>query len=395
MDRSQHIQIHRSAVHDPKPLPVGPDVIQELVQTARVNRGTVSGKLERHDVRLDVDPMPVVLSVIHPGGTHSSAEGMVYDIGPGGAGLLYPGFLYVDAECMLHMKTTNQEPVMLDATVAWCRFLSRGIHCVGLKWRERIDVRRFVPSSMWSELSSVHDEHLKAEISGRVLCIGAAALEVELVRLFLSNMPVEVQAVDSGGAAIDTLHQASFDLLILDGENDEIQAEDLLARLRQEGFAEPALILTDRRSAQPVSPGDSVRYVPKPLEADVVLAAVREIMLAHANPMHGSGPIESSLAKDPKMASAIAGFVKHAKAQIDTIRGGLKSDNFAEVRKAVVLLHNTASGFGFGVLTDVAGEAIKALDASGSALEAAPTLKLLVRVLERLKAPEAPATTAA
>lgn len=388
MDRNQHIQIHRSVARHAKPMPVGPDVVQEMVLAARTNRGSVSGKLARHDVRLDIEPRLVVLSVIHPGGTHTSAECTVFDLGAGGAGLLYPGFLYADAECMLHMGPSDQEPEMLPAQVAWCRFLSRGIHCVGIRWHERIDVRRFVPSTMWSQLTSVHDEHLKAEISGRVLCIGVEELEVSLLHVFLRDMPVEIEAVASEGAAIDSLHREAFDLLVIDDENAEINSDQLLTKLRGEGFAEPAIVIADRRHLQPASMGDTVRYLAKPLEAEAVLASVREIMLAHANPLHGSGAIHSTLGKDPRMTPAITAFIKHTKNQVEIIRGGMKSENFGEVRKAVVLLHNTAAGFGFQVLGEVAAEAVRALDASGSAAEAGPTLKLLIRVAERLRSPQ-------
>ena len=389
MDRNQHIQTHRTAIDVAKPMPVNQEAIAEMVQTARVHRGTVSGKLARHDVRLDVDPLPVVLSVIHPGGTHTSAHCVLYDIGPGGAGLLYPGFLYSNAECMLHLTTSNHEPMMLDANIAWCRFLSRGIHCVGVRWNQAVDVRRFVPSTMWSELASVSDEHIKAEISGRVLCIGTADMEVELVRVILHDMPVSIESVVSDGAAIDKLHEKPYDLLVIDSENKEVNAEELVAKLRSEGFFEPALILAEKRRLQLTSPGDGIRYVAKPLDTESLLATVREIMLAHANPVNGSAPIESTLVSRPDMKPAIASFVKHAKAQTETIRGGIASDNFDEVRRSVLLLHNTGGGFGYSVLSGVAGEALTALDASGSAQEASPSLKLLIRVLERLKSPEA------
>ena len=386
MERNQHIQIHRSAIDDPKPLPLSTDALAEMVQAARANRGTVSGELARHDVRLDIEPMPVVMSVIHPGGTHTSAECVAYDLGPGGVGLLYPGYLYANAECMVRITTTSNEPAMLEGAIAWCRFLTRGIHCVGVHWRNRLDVRRFVPSTMWSELASVNDEHLKAEIRGRLLCIGAAGLEVELLRVILRDMPVTIEAVDSGGAAIDALHQQSFDLLIIDDENTEIESQDVLQRMRAEGFAEPALVLAEKKHVVGSSPQDGVRWVSKPLESGEVIGTVREIMLAHNNPMNGSAPITSTLIEDPKMAGAIRHFVEQAKRHADTIRGGIHADNFEEVRRLVSLLHNTGAGFGFAVLSQAATEALRALDASGSAQEAAPALKLLNRVIERLEA---------
>ena len=389
MQRNQHIQFHRTAPQDAKPFHVPADHLPELVQAAREARGTSSFKLARQDVRLDIEPVMAVLSVIHPGGTHTAAECLVYDIGPGGAAVLYPGFLYSAADCMVHMHTTGNEPAMLGASVAWCRFLGRGVHCVGLRWTQQVDVRRFLPSTMWSELGTSSDQQAQAEIKGRIMCIGISDLEVELIRVFLENMPVEVETVPSCGSAIDALHGKSFDLLMIDGDNREIEAEKLVDKLRQEGFVEPAIVLSERRS-MPLGDSDNGScHIAKPLEAEAVLAAVREITLTQTHPANGSGPIVSALADRPKLQPAIASFVKHARVHMDTIRGGLNAESFDAVRRSVVLLHNTAAGFGFEILGDVAGEALKALDASGSAEESGPELKLLIRVIDRLKAPEA------
>lgn len=387
MQKNQNIQFHRSAPQDAKPLSILPEHRSELVHLAREARGNTSHSLERQSVRLEIEPATAVLSVIHPGGTHTAAACLVYDIGPGGAAVLYPGFLYSAADCMLHMENASKEPAMLGASVAWCRFLGRGIHCVGLRWTDSVDVRRFVPSAMWSELGPSGDQQAQAQIRGRVLCIGISDLEMELIGVFLEDMPVELETAATPGSAIDALHGKSFDLLMIDGDNDEIKAEQLVSKLRQEGFLEPAILFSERRSLPTRDPDNGSFHIAKPLESEAVLSAVREITLAQSHPANGSGRIQSTLAGNARLHSAIESFVKHARSHMEHIRGGMNASCFDAIRRSVVLLHNTSKGFGFEILGDVAGEALKALDASGSAEEAAPQLKVLNRVIDRLDPP--------
>ncbi len=388
MNHKHAMQVHRSAAQSAKPLNISPEGQAELVQMARDNAGAESAKLARHSVRLQIDREPVVLSVIHPGGTHSASESILFDIGPGGAAVLYPGFLYGGTDCGLHLATTDGKESMLGAKVAWCRCLSRGVHCVGLRWSEEVDVRRYVPSSLWSELNLGSDKASMAEVSGRLLCIGVEPLEINLIKLMFQGMPVEVEVADDAGATFDSLHAQSSDVLLINSDSAAFDSEKLIAQLRQEGFAEPVILLADKRNEFEKQSGGDFRVVSKPLDADGLLSAVRELMLAQDSTMTGTSPISSSLASKPEMVTAIEGFVEHVRALGDTLRGAISADNTDEARKSLLLIHNTASGFGFGLLGEASAEALKELDASGSAQEAAPHIRRFVRVLDRVRATE-------
>ncbi|MEQ8845799.1 MAG: hypothetical protein RIB58_13195 [Phycisphaerales bacterium] len=394
MNQNRSIQVHRSAAQNASPFPATADVQRELVQMAREHAESTSGKLARHAVRLQIEPQLVNMSVIHPGGTNSASQSILFDIGPGGAAVLYPGFVYNQTECYIHMASTDGKPAMLGACAAWCRFLSRGVHCLGMKWLEPIDVRRFVPSSHWSELGVSRDEHARAEVSGRVLSVGFDAMEAALVQLALQGVDVELDAAEDAGATLDALQETSFDLLIINAEASSFDADALLDKLRLEGFCEPVILVSDRRADGSVREAEHLRHLSKPIDSESLIAAVRELMLTQSESNGGSSPVVSTLADQPAMASAIGTFIVHAQRHSETLRGAISTGNAQEARKSLLLLLNTSSGFGFATLGDVAGEAMKALDASGSLEEAAPQIKRFMRIVGRLQAPQSEAGAA-
>ncbi|MGD1915577.1 MAG: hypothetical protein ACFCBV_05270 [Phycisphaerales bacterium] len=337
----------------------------------------------------------VVLSVLHPGGTHSSSKSLLLDIGAGGAAILYPGFLYNDAECVLHIETTSGEPEMLQATLAWCRVLNKGVHMVGIRWTELFDIRQFVPSSRWGELGTSGDNVASPDVSGKVLAIGMDELEIELLKMLLKDLPIQVESAGFAGAAIDSLHDQAFDLLFVNGDCPELDHASFTAKLRHEGFDEPVFVLIDRKHLPDSSGGlEGVQYLARPLGEEGLLGSIRDAMLKAAEGTGGSKPIVSDRANDPDLHGPIGKFVRHARELRQTLRGTINTDNTEEARRCLVLLSNTSSGFGFLSLSDAAAGTLKALDASGSAQEAGPAIKQFIRVLDRLADPSQPAQAA-
>jgi len=394
MKRNQHMHMHQTAAQHARPFPFSAEAITELTQAARAGSSSIPGELSRHVPRVELDPTDAVLSVIHPGGTHSSSKTLLLDIGAGGGSLLYPGFLYTDTECVIHLSTTSGHTEMLSATVAWCRVLSKGVHLVDIRWAELFDIRKFVPSSRWGELGSAGDGASSPDLNGRLLAIGVDDLEIELLRMLLKDLPVEISSVPFAGAAIDSLHDEAFDVIVLNGDCRELDHQSFIATLRHEGFVEPMVILIDRKNF-PTSVNDKgMRFLGRPLNDEEFLAAVREILLDASSGSGGSKAIVSERADNPALRKSIGTFVRHAQGLRQKLRSAIISDNTEEARKCLVLLNNTAPGFGFNVLCEAATEALKALDASGSAQEAGPAIKQFVRTLDRLQAPSESADAA-
>ena len=394
MKRNQYIQIHQSAAQNARPFPHGSEAVAEFIQIAKASREPTSAGSNRHSARIEMDARNVILSVIHPGGTHSSSHSLLMDIGPGGASVLYPGFLHTDTECVIHIESTAGQMEMLSASIAWCRVLCKGVHMVGMRWTELFDIRNFLPPDKWGELGPSGDNRASPDLTGRILTIGVDALEIELFKMLLKDLPIEVRPVPFSGAALDSLHTETFDMILVNGDCSELDFESFVSKLRHEGFVEPLMVVIDRKNIPSQNDAKDVQFLARPLAGEDFVASVRKIMLGATKKSGGSKPIVSSRADNPALRQAIGTFVRHAQGLGQPLKAAVSADNAEQARKCLVLLYNTAAGFGFEGLREAAGEALKALDASGSAQEAGPAIKQFVRTLDRLQAPDKPADAA-
>ncbi len=386
----RHSQMHVLAAGTgaARPFPLGHEAVQELLGSAWPPGPSLGGDKTRESPRVNMSGKLVVLSVFHPGGTHSSSEGLLLDLSARGAAVLYPGFLHASTECIVRIETTSGVPEWVDASVAGCSMLSKGIHRVSLQWLETLEIRKFVPASEWGKLGGRADVTMSQVASGRVLAVGINDIEVELVRVLLKDLPLEVDVVPFSGAAIDALHETAFDILVVNGDCTDLDAPGFMLKLREEGFDEPVLVLIDtHKLPRTSSESQKVRYLARPLIDEDFTATIREVLLDPAHTAGGSKSIVSSRADEPGVRNSIETFVRRVRELRATLRAASQSDNTDEARRCLRLLQNTGAGFGFQVLTDAASETLTQLNASGSAQEASPAIKRLIRILDRVRSP--------
>lgn len=386
--------IHRAAVASAKRFPLNEDAIRDVLSMTREARASHPGAFRRASPRFELDAKRIMLSVVHPGGSVACSKCIMLDISAGGASLLYPGFLHARTECVLHTNSLDGESVMLPAEIVWCRFVTKSIHSIGLRWDKEIDPRLFIPSKEWLEQMSTSDGLVKAELNGRLLAVGINEIERDLISLYLDQTSIEMISVDFGGAAFDQFRKQSFDIIVIDADCPECAGDDLVTRLRAEGFTEPIVLLMDQRAITAPPPDKTVTILPKPFTKDDLLAVLRDLILANANPFTGSRPIRTELDLTSALVPAISAYIAKLRGFTTSLNAAITADRADEAAKILLTVRNTASGYGFPVLVEAAGLAITSVNASGSAEESAAQIRLLIRMINRLEDPRDALATA-
>jgi DNA-binding response OmpR family regulator len=94
----------------------------------------------------------------------------------------------------------------------------------------------------------------------------------------LRNTGYDVELAPSGEAALATLEQRAFDLVLLDVMLPGIDGLDVVRRLRRAGNTRPVLIITAKNRADDAIEGldaGADDYITKPFDLDEVLARIR------------------------------------------------------------------------------------------------------------------------
>jgi len=397
MHDQNEMQSHREAMAGAMAFPGAPDDVAKILRQIGDSVAHNPGRLQRLAPRFDMGGREVGLSVVHPGGSSVAWRCPLLDVSPGGAAMLYPGFLHLHTRCMVHLAALGGKPLAISGRLAWCRFATGMVHVVGLAWDEELDVRQIVPQREWIEQVAKGDQHLNAELTGTMLAVGFDKLESGLLRIFTAGTRLRLRNVPDAGAALDLARAEAMDAILVDADNDSIDHADLSNRLRDMGLREPILLASSKPSA--IAPqADGVEVVAKPLSRESLHVAIRDQMLANATPVAGSKPIHSDmpqLAEIGELAEAVSEYLALARDTADTLRQAAKTDDAHAALSACQSLRNTGAGFGFAVLADVAADAVTALNASGSATEAAGAIQLVVRVVDRLVDPTDPAADTA
>jgi len=210
------------------------------------------------------------------------------------------------------------------------------------------------------------------------------------MRSYLHDTSVQIETVSDSGAARDLLAKEGFDFVMIDSDNGDATPEALLSYICTEGAQEPVIMVTNRTDglSGTESAGPST-VVPQPYSADVVVGAIRDLMIGHSNPLTGTRPIvcELPVAKQ----NAVPQYIEKLNASADNIEEYITADAVEESVRLAQTIRNTASGFGFLILEQAADEAVKAINASGSAAESSGALRILGRVIRRLSVGESQA----
>jgi len=381
---------HKIAAESARPFPASGEALAELIRLMADQHQPADNNPQRKTARFETAERQIVVTVWHPGGSLTAGKCVMLDISAGGAGFLYAGFVHRDSQCVVHVDDEEGNRSQIPALVMWCRFLSRSVHAIGVRWIEPIDVRQFVPKRDWLEQMANSDQFVNAELTGRMLAVGFDEMEIELMRSYLHDTSVQIETVSDSGAARDLLAKEGFDFVMIDSDNGDATPEALLSYICTEGAQEPVIMVTNRTDglSGTESAGPST-VVPRPYSADVVVGAIRDLMIGHSNPLTGTRPIvcELPVAKQ----NAVPQYIEKLNASADNIEEYITADAVEESVRLAQTIRNTASGFGFLILEQAADEAVKAINASGSAAESSGALRILGRVIRRLSVGESQA----
>jgi len=108
--------------------------------------------------------------------------------------------------------------------------------------------------------------------------------ETHLAQGLLFNLEAEgheAAVVETGEAALETLRQDEFDLIVLDVMLPGVSGFEVAAELRKTGNYVPILMLTARSRAEDVLEGLAAGaddYLPKPFELSILLARIRSLL---------------------------------------------------------------------------------------------------------------------
>jgi CheY-like chemotaxis protein len=369
---------------------------------ARVNRD------RRKQVRYEHICSDVSFTVVQPGGGTSERLVTVRDLSSGGICILYPGYLHSGSPITVELRKRLGGKERIEGQIRSCRHVQGAWHAVGIKFKEPIVPSLFLSQTIEDEAEAA--KPVKVDVSrlkGAILLVDDQMMDRSLFKHLLKGSSLRITEADSSEAALSLVARSvaatpekssqvsgPFDLIVCDLNLGGTTGESAIAQIRALHYKGPLLVMTAETDSERIvaaTTAGATGVLQKPYTAEklhtIIAAQLGEQCVAIEDPIY------SELSADPQNTEMLEQFVAQARAAAVELRKRIVEDNIAQVRVICQSLKGTGAGYGFAVLTDVAGAAIISLDASCSIAESSADLHRLEAVCGRVVSAARPTKT--
>lgn len=256
------------------------------------------GHVKREFTRWKFRLHHVILRVTHPGGTVVDVPVVCRNLSNGGIGVLHNNYLHIGSNVVVLMERNKREMVQVPGTVMRCTHREGLVHDIGIRFRERVDVRDILGMEILSDRFSRELIDVQ-QLRGNVLHVDPDSLGRRIVHHYLRDTPISLQQAETAEKGIELLNQKPADLLLIADELGETSLTEFVATVREQGSLAPIIVAALDPCMDKLNLAVTLRceaVLSKPLAHDSLLQALAEFLLsksvatsttAHGEPMVG------------------------------------------------------------------------------------------------------------
>ncbi|HBS29885.1 MAG TPA: hypothetical protein DEB06_10665 [Phycisphaerales bacterium] len=338
-------------------------------------------------------PATVRVTVHHPGGGSAKFLVISRHFSERGMWFLHSGFLNPGTRCVFVVPRGDGQEGGVLGMVETCELLERSIHAVAVRFDSEVDPDAFRASARFAENAEGTLE--LPQFDADLLLLDDQRVDCELLAFHLRSTGVRMASHDSVSEAIRDLRSRHFDLVMCELNLSAGPGEEAIGAIRRSGYEGPIIVLTAEANTDRLSAArraGAAAVVPKPYSPAGlirVLAAALGVRLSAPKPEATTGkparlPLYSTRTADAQMIPLVEGYIAQVHRTITQIADAVRLSDAPSVRRLCLSLKGSGAGFGFGVLSDAAERAVKALDSASSLTASGQALKDLSDIAHRL-----------
>ena len=239
----------------------------------------------------------------------------------------------------------------------------------------------------------------------RVLVVDDGAENRELVRLVLESAGLTVSQAEHGAAALEHIATEPVDLVLMDVQMPVMDGYTATRLMRERGITIPVIALTANAMKgfeADIAAAGFTAHLTKPVDIDAMLARLAEhlqgervaagdeaAVTPQAPAAPASEPIESRLAKHPRLRNVVRSFALQLPARLKAMDDALQRHDLTELRGLAHWLKGAGGTVGFDVFFEPARDFEQQVHNDDAAAMRAG-LQQLHELAARIVVPEAP-----
>lgn len=372
-------------MRDPGQNPSPEEILERLDKNNSMAASSYRGANRREDPRWRFRRMGVPVSIEHPGGGVRRLLVTCRNISTGGLAFIHKSYLHPGTTCMVVLTKRDSRPMPVRASVVNCRYVMEGVHEVGLKFEQRIQIHHILNTNDAGTQATTSVE--LPDLRGRMLYLDDNPMDQMLLNHHIRASGIDLTAVQSAEQALTAIKNNSFDIVMTDlNLGPKMDSVAFITSVRELNFSGPILLVTadasgHRASAARAAGATHVLSKPyDPRELYELLVALHR----QTGAVVMSKVLYSAMEDVAEMRESLEKYVGYCNELADTLEQVTRSEQVEEARQMVLNIKGTAEGYGFATVGDAAGDAATQLDATMSCREAKPQIRTLCLLLKSM-----------
>lgn len=208
-----------------------------------------------------------------------------------------------------------------------------------------------------TETTSVDEKPL----SGHILLAEDNPTNQQLLSLFLKKMGAEVSVAEDGDMAVKMAKQYRYDLVYMDMQMPVLSGVDAVKTLRLQGYDQPIVALTANATNEDktlcINAGCN-DFLTKPILRQTLYdMTAKYLQLAEQSYKFKEPIISTLLSEEPTFRDLVEKFVSELPGLLHKLQQAFEQKDWAAFKDELHILKGMGGGFGYHVLTELAGKA--------------------------------------
>ncbi|WP_455208671.1 ATP-binding protein [Kaarinaea lacus] len=207
------------------------------------------------------------------------------------------------------------------------------------------------------------DVSIKNEVplSGHVLLAEDNLTNQQLLSMLLRKMGAEVSIADNGEIAVKMAQENHYDLIYMDMQMPLLSGVDATKMLRSQNYDQPIIALTANATNEDkmicINAGCN-DFLTKPTPRDKLYEMTSRYLQTSEQPSKPNAPIISTLlSEDPTFGDLVQKFVSELPDILSKLHNAYQQKDWVALKDRLHNLKGMGGGFGYHVLTELAGKA--------------------------------------
>ncbi len=330
-----------------------------------------------------MDGRKLVVVVIGANNERKNVVAVGRNLSSTGVGFLCGGFLHPGQRCVVAIRELDGKAHGINGKIMRCGHIKGQVHDVGVRFDEAIKPSLFIETKGDDAFNIENVD--PDELEGTMLIVDDSRADQRLMAHHLKATKLDLTFMGDGAGGLQSLADQP-DMVLCDFNLPDMNGTEWVTKAREQGYIRPVLLVTAETSFSVHTAARNAgcdAVIVKPITRKGVMQAIAEFLIGDSSSQ--SQVSTASLGLDDEL---ITQYVNDLYKYAEDIANAIEKQDSQVLRSLLLEIRGTASGHGFGSVSELAEAAEKSLSGSMDINESLTDIQRLISACESARMPK-------